>query len=180
MFGFRTALIGFVALSGMAVTATASDSSVMVIGRAGPGLVVPMRHAVPSHQLVQISTMHRQATGVMVRDDVVGPELIHLQMGNQAVFIDPDRNYRRDYGGGMDSGHSIMRAQRAYHAMNQGGAYVIRRSAQSMMIEHAPIKPRAILLRPDFMERRAPQQAPEAAPTPLIPEVKRGPVAVAK
>jgi len=48
------------------------------------------------------------------------------------------------------------------------------------MAEHRTIMPRAILLRPDFMERRTPQQAPEAAPTPLTPKVKRGPVAVAQ
>jgi len=170
--------MGLVALGGLTASAVASDAPVSVIGHAGPGLVVPMHQASPRHKLIQISTMHRHVVGVMVQEDVVYPELVQLQMGNQPIFIDPDRKYGRTTGG-IDDGHSIMRAQRAYHAMNAGHAYVIRRGEPSMS-EHGTIMPRAILLRPDYLERRTPPQAPEAAPTPLIPEVKRGPVARAK
>jgi len=179
MYGFRYALMGLIALGGTTISATASDAPVMVIGSAGPGLVVPMHQAAPSHRLIQISTMHRHVVGVMVQEDVVAPEVVQLQMGNQPIFVDPDRNYGRTTGG-IDDGHTIMRAQRAYHAMNKGNAYVIRRVEMQPMADHSMIMPRAILMRPDYLERRAPQSAPEAAPKPLTPEVKRGPVAIAK
>lgn len=180
MFGFKTVLMSLVALGAMTVSASASDSPVMVIGRAAPGLTVPMHQAAPRHKLIQISTMHRHVVGIMVRDDVVAPDVIHLQMGMQPIYLDPDRNYRRDIGGGIDAGHSIMRAQRAYHAINAEHAYVIRRGELKPISNIGTIMPRAILLRPDYLERRTPQPAPEAAPKPFTPQVKRGPVAMAK
>jgi hypothetical protein len=120
--------------------------------------------------------------GIMNQEDVVAPEVIQLQMGNQPIFVDPDRDYNRNTGG-IDSGHSIMRAQRAYKAMTaQDTAYVIRRGEMMPVRERMTIMPHAILLRPDYMERRAPQnQQPMApAPKPLQPKVKRGPVASAE
>lgn len=180
MFGFRTALMGCIALGGMAMTASAADGPVTVVGRAAPGLVVPMHRPAPSHKLIQISTMNRHVVGVMVQDDAVHPELVQLQMGNQPIYIDPDQFYGRRTGG-IDDGHSIMRAQRAYKAINaQDHAYVIRRGELEPMLDRAMIMPRAILLRPDYMERRDGQQPMTPVPTPRTPKVKPGPVASAK
>lgn len=176
---FRDVCISCIALTAMALPTLAADGPVTVIGRAEPGLVVPMHRAAPAHELIQISTMHRHAVGLMVQEDVVAPELAQLQMGNQPIFVDPDRNYNRRTGG-IDSGHSIMRAQRAYKAMTgRNTAYVIRRGELAPTTERRTIEPRAILIRPDFMQRRAPQQPIEPAPAPMTPEVKQGPVASA-
>jgi len=172
-------LIGCVALGGLALPAIAGDAQVTVIGRAEPGLVVPMHRADAGHKLIQISNMNRHAVGLMNQYDMPEPEVIQLQMGNQPIFVDPDRDYARTTGG-IDEGHSIIRAQRAYKALTaKDTAYVIRRDLKAMP-ERKMIVPRAILLRPDFMQRRAPQQP--AAPTPLhkAPKVEQGPVALAK
>lgn len=182
MTGFRVSIISCIALGATALPVLAGSGPVMVVGRAAPGLTVPMHQAAPSHRLIQISTMHRHVVGIMNQEDVVAPEVIQLQMGNQPIFVDPDRDYNRNTGG-IDSGHSIMRAQRAYKAMTaQDTAYVIRRGEMMPVRERMMIMPHAILLRPDYMERRAPQnQQPMApAPKPLQPKVKRGPVASAE
>jgi hypothetical protein len=143
-------------------------------------LTVPLHQPAPSHRLIQISTMHRHVVGLMVQEDVVAPELIQLQMGNQPIFVDPDRNYGRDTGG-IDDSHSIMRAQRVYKGLTaQDTAYVIRRGELAPMRERTMIVPRAILLRPDYMDRRVPQEPMTPAPKPIQPQVKRGPVASAK
>ena len=180
MFGFRAALIGCIAMGGMAMTASAADGPVTVVGRAAPGLVVPMHRQASSHTLIQISTMHRHVVGVMVQDDAVHPELVQLQMGNQPIYIDPDQNFGR-ITGGIDDGHSIMRAQRAYHALSGSDhAYVIRRGELEPMLDRAMVTPRAILLRPDYMQRRDGQRPMTPAPMPRTPKVKRGPVASVK
>lgn len=180
MNGLRAAMIGFVALGGLAVSAQASDGSARVIGRAGPGLVVPMQRAAPSYELVQISTMHRHAVGVLVERDPIHPELVRLRMGNQSIYIDPDRKYGRNTGG-IDEGHSIMRAQRAYHAMYAQNAYVIRSGAIQRDYARPMITPRAILLRPDLFKQRDGQQEVKPAPTPRrAPQTPRRPVAIAK
>lgn len=180
MTGFRASLISCIALGATALPVLAGDGPVVVIGRAATGLTVPMHRAAPSHRLIQISTMHRHAVGLMMQEDVVAPEVIQLQMGNQPIFVDPDRDYNRDTGG-IDSGHSIMRAQRAYKAMTaQDTAYVIRRGEMMPMRERMMVMPHAILLRPDYMDRRAPQQPMAPVPKPMEPKVKRGPVASAE
>lgn len=179
MMRFRVSVISCVALGAMSLPVLAADGPVMVVGRAAPGLTVPMHQASPSHKLIQISTMHRHVVGLMVQEDVVAPEVIQLQMGNQPIFVDPDRNYGRDTGG-IDAGHSIMRAQRAYKAMTARGTHVIRRDNAYTEVEREMIMPRAILLRPDYMERRDMQQPIEPAPVPATPKVKAGPVALAE
>jgi hypothetical protein len=177
---FRDVLLSCIALGALTLPVLAADGPVTVIGRAEPGLVVPMHRAAPAHELIQISTMNRHVVGLMVQEDVVAPELAQLQMGNQPIFVDPDRNYGRRTGG-IDDGHSIMRAQRAYKAMTaRDTAYVIRRGELAPAMDRAMIVPRAILLRPDYLQRRAPQQPMAPAPTPLRPEVKQGPVASAE
>ncbi len=164
----------------MSLPVLAADGPVMVIGRAAPGMTVPMHQAAPSHRLIQISTMHRHAVGLMMQEHGVAPEVIQLQMGNQPIFVDPDRDYNRNTGG-IDSGHSIMRAQRAYKALTaQDTAYVIRRGEMMPMRERMTIMPHAILLRPDYMQRRDPQQPMAPAPKPIQPKVQRGPVASAQ
>ncbi len=179
MLGFRATLISCIALGGMAMTASAADGPVTVVGRAAPGLVVPMHRAPSSHKLIQISTMNRHMVGVMVQDDPTHPELVQLQMGNIPIHIDPDQIYGRRTGG-IDDGHMIMRAQRAYKAMNaRDYAYVIRRGDLEPMAERAMITPRAILIRPDYMQRRDMPQPMIPAPAPKAPKVKRGPVASA-
>ena len=161
------------------MTASA-DGPVTVVGRAAPGLVVPMHAPEPNNKLIQIYPFHRDAVGVMMRDDVVAPELVHLQMNNVAVHIDPDNDYIRRVGG-LDQGHSIMRAIRAYNAMTaQDTAYVIRRGQMQPMMDRAMITPRAILIRPDYMQRRDGQQPQQTPPMPKTPKVKRGPVALVK
>lgn len=173
--------MGCIALGGMALPGLAADGPVTVVGRAAPGLVMPMHAKAPSHRLVQINSFHRDAVGVMVKDDAMQPELVQLQMGQTPIYIDPDNDYiRRE--GGLDQGHSIMRAQRAHKAMNaQDTAYVIRREAMQPVMQPSAITPRAILIRPDYMERREnvnPMQ-PQAVPVPKAPNVKSGPVALA-
>ena len=180
MLGFRATLIGCIALGGMAMTASAADGPVTVVGRAAPGLVVPMHRPPSSHKLIQVSTMNRHMVGVMVQDDPVHPELVQLQMGNIPIYIDPDQFYGRRTGG-IDDGHMIIRAQRAYKAMNaQDHAYVIRRGGLYPMADRATITPRAILIRPDYMQRRDGQRPVTPAPVPKTPKVDRGPVASAK
>ena len=170
--------MGLVALAGTTVGAVASDAPVAIVTNPGPGLITPMRQAQPD-KLIQTSTMRRHMVGIVMRDDVVAPEVIQVQMGNLPIFVDPDRDYNRDTGG-IDMGHTIMRAQRTYRALTARGASVIYRVERDEVTEEETrIKPRAILLRPDFLERRDPKSAPKAAPTPLTPEVKRGPVASA-
>ena len=181
MLGFRTALISCIALGGMTLPALAADGPVTVVGRAAPGLVMPVHAKAPSNRLVQINSFHRDAVGVIVKDDAMSPELVQLQMGQTPIYIDPDHDYiRRE--GGLDQGHSIMRAMRAHRAMNaQDTAYVIRREAMQPVVQDSMIMPRAILIRPDYMERReniTPMQ-PEAVPVPKAPKVKSGPVALA-
>lgn len=175
-------MVSCIALGGLALPALAADGPVTVVGRAAPGLVMPMHAPAPSHRLVQIYSFHRDAVGVRVQDDAMYPELVQLQMNNVPIHIDPDNDYiRRE--GGMDQGHSIMRAQRAYKAMNaQDTAYVIRREGLEPMMDHSVITPRAILIRPDYLQRRDGQQPvqPEAVPVPKAPKVKRGPVASAE
>ncbi len=171
--------MGSIALGGMAMTASAADGQVTVVGRAAPGLVVPMHRAPSSHKLIQVSTMNRHMVGVMVQKDPVHPELVQLQMGNIPIHVDPDQFHGRRTGG-IDDGHMIMRAQRAYKAMNaQDHAYVIRRGSLTPMLERAMITPRAILIRPDYMQRRDGQQPMTPVPAPKTPKVKRGPVASA-
>ena len=171
--------MGSIALGGMAMTASAADGPVTVVGRSAPGLVVPMHRAPSSHKLVQISTMNRHMVGVMVQEDAVHPELVQLQMGNVPIYIDPDQNFGRRTGG-IDDGHMIMRAQRAYKAMNaQDHAYVIRRDALEPTMERTTITPSAILIRPDYMQRRDGLQPMTPTPAPRAPKVKRGPVASA-
>ncbi len=175
---FRDVLISCIALGAMTLPALAEDGSVSVIGRAEPGLVVPMHRAAPDYELIQISTMHRHAVGLVMRENEVEPGLAQLQMGNQPIFVDPDRKYIRRTGG-IDSGHSIMRAQRAYKALTaQDTAYMIRRGELTPDHERAMIVPRAILLRPDFLQRRELQKP--MAPSPLKTKVEQGPVASAK
>lgn len=175
-------MISCIALGGMAIPALAADGPVTVVGRAAPGLVVPMHAPAPSHRLVQINAFHRDAVGVIVDDDAMHPELVHLQMGQTPIHIDPDNDYiLRE--GGLDQGHSILRAQRAYKAMNaQDTAYVIRREAMQPVMQPSAITPRAILIRPDYMERRenVKPMRPEVVPVPKAPKVKSGPVAVAE
>lgn len=164
----------------MTLPAMAENGSVTVIGRAEPGLVVPMHRATPEYELIQISTMHRHAMGLIMQDDVTEQGLAQLQMGNQPIFINPDRKYIRRTGG-IDSGHSIMRAQRTYKALTaHDTAYVIRRGELTPAPERAMIVPRAILIRPDFMQRRELQQPMDPAPVPLKSKVEQGPVASAQ
>ena len=138
-----------------------------------------MHREAPAYRLIQISNMHRESVGLMMRDDVVEPEVIHLQMGGQPIYVDPDREYNRQTGG-IDSGHSILQAQRVYKALTaQDTAYVIRRGELAPLQERVEIKPRAILLRPDYMQRRTPQKPNELAPVPMKPKVEKGPVASA-
>jgi len=180
MVGFRHTLLSCLALGALTVPAIAADGPVTVISQARPGLTVPIHQPAPSHRLIQISTMHRHVVGIMMQEDVVEPEVIQLQMGNQPVFVDPDRRYGRDTGG-IDDGHSIMRAQRAYKALTaQDTAYVIRRGALAPVEAKKTIVPRAILLRPDYMQRRVPQAPDMPAPKPLKSKIKRGPVASAR
>jgi hypothetical protein len=179
MLGSRTALIGCIALGAMAMTASAENGPVTVVGRAAPGLVVPMHRAPSSHKLIQISTMNRHAMGVMVNEDTAYPDRVQLRIGQQNVYIDPDQTFGRRTGG-IDDGHSIMRAQRAHNAMNaHKHAYVIRRDALEPTMDRAMIMPSAILIRPDYMQRREGLQPKMPAPTPNAPKVKRGPVASA-
>ncbi len=178
MIRFREVVISCLALGGLALPALAGGE-VSVIGRAEPGLVVPMHQDRPAHELIQISTVRRDVVGLKTQHDMPEPEVIQLQMGNQPIFVDPDRNYGRTTGG-IDDGHSIMRAQRAYKAMTaQDTAYVIRRDLQ-VKPQRKMIMPRAILLRPDYMQRRAPQAPQAPAPMPLTPKVDKGPVALAE
>jgi len=175
---FREVVISCLALGGLALPALA-DGQVSVIGRAEPGLVVPMHQSRPAHELIQISTVRRDVVGLMTQHDMPAPEVIQLQMGNQPIFVDPDRHYGRTTGG-IDDGHSIMRAQRAYKAMTaRDTAYVIRRDLTPAP-ERKMIVPRAIILRPDYMQRRAPQAPLAPVPVPMTPKVEKGPVALAK
>ncbi len=180
MFGFRATLIGCIALGGITISASAADGPVTVVGRAAPGLVMPMHRAPSSHKLIQVSTMNRHMVGVMVQDNPVHPELVQLQMGNIPIHVDPDQFYGRRTGG-IDDGHMIMRAQRAYKAMNANDhAYVIRRDALEPTMDRHMIVPRAILIRPDYMQRRDGMQPMTPAPAPKSPtKVKRGTVASA-
>lgn len=172
---FRDVCISCIALGAMALPALAANGPVTVIGRAEPGLVVPMHRA--SHELIQISTMHRHAIGLVRQADSISPDLAQLQVGGGPVLIDPDRKYIRRTGG-IDSGHSLMRAQRAYRAMTaQDTAYVIRRGELTPGPEKAMVVPRAILIRPDFLKRNAPQRPMDPAPKPLKTEIEKGPVA---
>ncbi len=174
---FRDVFISCIALGAMALPTLAADGPVTVIGRAEPGLVVPMHRAAPAHELIQISTMHRHAIGLVRQADSISPDLAQLQVGGGPVLIDPDRKYIRRTGG-IDSGHSLMRAQRAYHAMTaQDTAYVIRRGELTPGPEKAMVVPRAILIRPDFLQRNAPQRPMAPAPKPLKTNVEKGPVA---
>jgi len=176
---FREVLLSCVALGGLALPAIAEDGSVTVIGRAAPGLVTPMQRAHAGHELIQISTMNRHVVGIVMQDDAVAPELIQLQMGNQPIYVDPDRDYARTTGG-IDEGHSIIRAQRAYKALTaQDTAYVIRRDL-TQVEEKQQIMPRAILLRPDHMQRRAPQAPQAPAPIHRTPKAEKRPMALAK
>lgn len=176
MLRFRELMISCIALAGLALPAMAGEVS--VIGRPGPGLVTPRHQARPAYELIQISTMHRDAVGLKTQVDMPAPEVIQLQMGNLPIFVDPDRHYGRATGG-IDDGHSILRAQRAYKAMTaHDTAYVIRRDLQPVR-ESQTIVPRAILLRPDYMQRRTPQN-PGPAPVPMTPKIEKGPVALAK
>ncbi len=179
MKGLRTALIGCVALAGMSVPAWALDGEVTVVGRSGPGLVMPMHQPTPSYELIQISTIHRDVVGVIIHDDAVRPDLVQLQMGNQPIYIDPYQKYGRSTGG-IDEGHSILRAQRVHLAQHDEHAYVIRRGETEYVSGRTMITPRAILLRPDLMERRDMQKDRPVAPAPKAPKAKRGPVASAK
>lgn len=177
---FREVVIACIALGGVSLPALAADGTVSVIGPAEPGLVVPMHRAAPGHELIQISTLHRDAVGLMTQEQGVAPEVIQLQMGNLPIFVDPDRDYARATGG-IDDGHSILRAQRAYKAMTaRKHAYIIRRGELEPMAEKQTIVPRAILIRPDYLERRAPQQPMTPAPVPMQPKVEQGPVALAE
>jgi hypothetical protein len=179
--GFRTALIGCIALGGMVITASASDDvRVAVVGRPAPGLVVPVQTPTPGHRLTQISTMNRHMVGVMEHEDAVLPGLVQLQMGNIPIYVDPDQNFGRRTGG-IDDGHMIMRAQRAYDAPDvPDHAYVIRRGALEPMPQRNTIMPRAILIRPDYMQRRDGQRPMTPTPAPRTPKVDPGPVASAK
>ncbi len=173
-------MISCIALGGMTLPALAADGPVTVVGRAAPGLVMPMHAPAPSHRLVQIHSFHRDAVGVMMDDDA-NHGLVHLQMSQTPIYIDPDNDYiRRE--GGLDQGHSILRAQRAYKAMTaQDTAYVIRRESMQPVMQPSAITPRAILIRPDYMERRdnVKPMRPEVVPVPKAPKVKSGPVALA-
>ncbi len=173
--------MGCIAIGGMTMAVSANDGAVTVIGRAGPGLIVPMQSTPSRHRLVQISTMNRHMVGVMAHSDSVSPGLVQMQMGNIPIYIDPDQNFGRRTGG-IDDNHSIMRAQRTYDALTgPDHAYVIRRGTLDPMANRPMITPRAILLRPDYMQHRDGQQPMTPAPAPRAPhKVKRGPVASAK
>ena len=171
-------MMGCIALGGLALPVLA-EGQVSVIGRAEPGLVKPMHQARPAYELIQISNMHRDSVGLKMQHDMPAPEVIQLQMGGQPIFVDPDRNYARTTGG-IDDGHSILRAQRTYKALTaQDTAYVIRRDLKPAEVIKS-IMPRAILLRPDYMQRRAPQEPVNPVPAPLTPKVEKGPVALVK
>ena len=173
-------MISCIALGGMALPGLAADGPVTVVGRAAPGLVMPMHAKAPSHRLVQINSFHRDAVGVIVKDDAMHGR-VHLQMGQTPIYIDPDMDFiRRE--GGLDQGHTMLRAVRAYKAMTaQDTAYVIRREAMQPVMQPSAITPRAILIRPDYMQQRenVKPMRPEAVPVPKAPKVKSGPVALA-
>ncbi len=178
MMRFRDVCISMVALGAMAMPVLA-DGPVTVVGKAKPGLTVPVQREKSAYELIPVSNMNRDTVGLLMRDDVVEPEVATLQMGGQAIYVDPDRNYIKQTGG-IDSGHSIMRAQRLYKALTaQNTAYVIHRGKLAPVEEKKTITPRAILLRPDFMQRRTPQQPMTPAPAPMRPKVEKGPVASA-
>lgn len=162
----------------MSLPALAADGPVTVVGRAAPGLVTPMHTS--GERMVQIHSFHRDAVGVMMDDDM-NDGLVHLQMGQTPIYLDPDMDLiRRE--GGLDHGHSMARAIRAYKAMTaRDTAYVIRREAMQPVVQDSMIRPSAILIRPDYMDRRdnvQPMQ-PDVAPVPKAPKVKSGPVAQA-
>ena len=179
MNSFRNVVISCIALGAMTLPALAENGPVTVIGNAGPGMVVPVHRDSSPYELMQTSTMHRHAVGLVKPEVSAIPGLAELQVGNIATFIDPDRKYTRRTGG-IDSGHSIMRAQRTYKALTANDtAYVIRRGDVAATPQRTVIMPRAIMIRPDFLERRDMQKPMEPAPTPLNNKVEQGPVASA-
>jgi hypothetical protein len=177
MLGIRATLISCIALGGIVIPTFASDGEVTVVRSPGPGLIVPMQASDHSHELTQIYSFQRDAVGVIAQSRSIDPNLVQLQMNNVPIYVDPDQNYYRRTGG-IDQGHSIIRAQRAYNAMaGSDNAYVIRRGQMQPMMDRAMITPRAILIRPDYMQRREGQQPQQSIPMPKTPNAKQGPVA---
>ena len=102
------------------------------------------------------------------------PHLIRLKQGQTTVLIDPQANYRGEHPGGLDHNHSIIRAQRTHERLQTRGAHIVRRPNQPDIGDDRSaqeIQPRAILLRPNVLDKR--NQDNQQRDIPMIPRPKK-------
>lgn len=99
-----------------------------------------------------------------------------LYVPHTTVYIDPNKPYaaRQLYArhpGRLDHNHSLVRAQRAYHALHAPKGQVIRRVDPQRNGDQRQIRPVMIIYKPDALDRRREQPGPKA--TPPMPNVPR-------
>lgn len=158
-----------VAAAGAAETAFVITGADLEVHRSASDLRV-----VPVPGFTQIGYPHRGEVGLVYNpvlvpgatvDEAVArtpalPHLIRLKMGQTTILIDPDANYRGAMPGHLDRNHSIIRAQRTWEALRDRGAHVVRRALRvgerADTLSAQDIKPRAILLRPNVLDKPVP------------------------
>lgn len=186
----RPLLAALVAALGLAAAAAPSHASepAFLITRADTTSqeTLERRHQ-PIKGFVQIGYPLRDAVGLIhrpvlvpsatvskaVSETPVLPHLARLQVGVTTILIDPEVNYLAEQPGGIDENHSIVKAQRTWKALNAKPAFVTRRVARpvagSVDAAVAPT-PRAILLRPDLLDKKP---APAQDGMPVIPRPQK-------
>lgn len=177
---YRGLIAGVLAVAGLAGTSDANDNAFIITNR---GLAVyssaTQLRVNPSPYFRQLGEPERDAVGLIhapvlvpeatvdpaVADTPALPHLAKLKVGETTVLIDPRANYQGKEPGGLDEGHSIIRAQRLHEQLRPRGAYVIRRGEASAP-DTGWIQPRAILLRPDLLEQLKKHQGMPVTPKP--------------
>ena len=145
---------------GTLVAIASADSGVRIVY--GPGSSDNKR--APSAHRVDINQRHG---AYLVRQPITFPEAtvgrelsqqpVHRHLGmyeiaGTRITFDPQANYHRQraYEDRLDDNHSLLKAQRLYHALNQQGAYIVvngRKQYYEQMTEQT-IEPRMIIVKP--------------------------------
>ncbi len=151
-----------------------ADESVQIVTRPGPGVVVAVA-ADEAGQAEQLYTIHRDRVNLVrhhrvvepaavisreLAEQPVYPHLAQLRMDHTIIYVDPNYDYRAKRPGRLDEGHSILRAQRLYHALNRKPVEIVTNPrGHEAMHERTPT-PRAIFLRPEATPRPDKHQSP--------------------
>ncbi len=183
----RDLITGMMAATALTAGASAGNGTAYLV--TGSDLVphqsMQLRH-VPIKGFTQIGRPHRDAVGLIHRATIVTaatvsrdvsetpalPHLARVQYGGTTILVDPEVNYLKKRPGGLDEGHSIVRAQRTFKAVQALPARTIRRPEALRSDSGASAElptPRAILLKPNVLDR-TPIEVPGLDNMPQIPK----------